>query len=349
LRALAVSDITRYPHLPDVPTFKELGYNVEMIIWFGMLAPKGTPKEVIDRLYGAQKKAFDENKLQPIIEKIGMIPFLRPPEEMDKIIQEDHELYTKAAKDAAAEDRPSVQIGDPFTEKLIIDATLEMAATGKVHSCKDLGAAGLAGASSEMCSSFGALIHAEKVHLREKGMRVAEIMLSESQERMLFAVNPKGLDKVLKIFDKYDLPYSVVGEVTSTGELVIKRDRKIVAHMKPELLADAPVILRKAKRPAYVTKLRKIPKPPSTSKAGTGKPRGLSGGEALAGMADVLARVEIDHVLGDVGGVVGDPLQTAADDDQVNSPGNGFGLGHHVGEQLPKNLIIQGIDLIVSV
>ena len=103
LRALAVSDVARYPYLPDVPTFKELGYNVEMIIWFGMMAPKGTPKEVIDRLYEAQKKAFDENKLQPIIEKIGMIPFLTSPQEMDKIVQENQERFTRIAKEANLE------------------------------------------------------------------------------------------------------------------------------------------------------------------------------------------------------------------------------------------------------
>jgi len=103
LRALAVSDVTRYPHLPNVPTFKELGYDVEMIIWFGMMAPKGTPKEVIDRLYEAQKKAFDENKLQPIIEKIGMIPFLTSPQEMDKIVQDNHERFTRIAKEANLE------------------------------------------------------------------------------------------------------------------------------------------------------------------------------------------------------------------------------------------------------
>jgi len=103
LRALAVSDVTRYPYLPEVPTFKELGYNVEMIIWFGMLAPKGTPNEVIDKLYAAQKKAFDENKLQPIIEKIGMIPFLTSPQEMDRIVQENQERFTRIAKEANLE------------------------------------------------------------------------------------------------------------------------------------------------------------------------------------------------------------------------------------------------------
>ncbi len=99
LKALAVSDTVRYKHLPDVPTFKELGYDVRVIIWFGMLAPKGTPKEIIEKLWNAQKKGFAENKLPPIIERIGMIPFLQPPEEMGKIIREDHELYTKAAKE----------------------------------------------------------------------------------------------------------------------------------------------------------------------------------------------------------------------------------------------------------
>jgi tripartite-type tricarboxylate transporter receptor subunit TctC len=99
LRALAVSDTVRYNSLPDVPTFKELGYEVRVIIWFGMLAPKGTPKEIINKLWNAQKKGFEENKLPPILERIGMIPFLRPPEEMDKIIREDHEMYTKAAKE----------------------------------------------------------------------------------------------------------------------------------------------------------------------------------------------------------------------------------------------------------
>ena len=99
LRALAVSDTVRYKYLSHVPTFKELGYDVRVIIWFGMLAPKGTPKEIIDKLWNAQKKGFEENKIPPITERIGMIPFLRPPEEMDKIIREDHELYTKAAKE----------------------------------------------------------------------------------------------------------------------------------------------------------------------------------------------------------------------------------------------------------
>jgi len=99
LRALVVSDTTRYKFLPDVPTFKELGYDIRVIIWFGLLAPKGTPKEIVDKLYRAQKKAFEDNKLQPIIENIGILPFLTTPEEMDKIVREDQALYTRAAKE----------------------------------------------------------------------------------------------------------------------------------------------------------------------------------------------------------------------------------------------------------
>ncbi len=77
-------------------------------------------------------------------------------------------------------------------EKLLIDAILAMAKTGKVLSCRDLGAAGLAGGSSEMAGTFGAVIHADRVHLRETGMTPREIMLAESQERMLVEVAPGG-------------------------------------------------------------------------------------------------------------------------------------------------------------
>lgn len=117
------------------------------------------------------------------------------------------------SEDAEASDRPSVQIGDPYTEKLLIEAVLEMAATGKVLSCRDLGAAGLAGASSEMCSTFGGLIWAEKVHQREKDMHPVEIMLAESQERMLLEVEPDDVPLMGQIAEKYDLSWSEVGEV----------------------------------------------------------------------------------------------------------------------------------------
>jgi len=164
-------------------------------------------------------------------------------------------------------DRPAVQIGDPFLKKIVIDATLEAIKTGYVHGLKDLGGGGLTCASSEMASKgrVGAEIYLEKMRLREDGMVPFEIMLSESQERMLFVIDPKGLDTVLKVFDKYDLPCSVIGKVASKKELIIKKEGKTVAHMKPQILAEAPVIYRKAEKPRYFAKLQKI-KPPTMPK-----------------------------------------------------------------------------------
>ncbi|HMK15597.1 MAG TPA: phosphoribosylformylglycinamidine synthase subunit PurL, partial [Methanomicrobiales archaeon] len=146
------------------------------------------------------------------------------------------------SEDSEAEDRPSVQIGDPFTEKLIIDAILEMAETGKLLSCKDLGAAGLAGASSEMCASFGALIHADRVHLREQGMTPPEIMLSESQERMLIEVEPADAPAMGAIAEKYDLGWSDIGEVITEPRYTVLFRGKTVADLPIQLLTgDAPL------------------------------------------------------------------------------------------------------------
>jgi phosphoribosylformylglycinamidine synthase len=156
------------------------------------------------------------------------------------------------SEDSEAEDRPSVQIGDPFTEKLIIDAILEMAETGKILSCKDLGAAGLAGASSEMSASFGALIHADRVHLREAGMTPPEIMLSESQERMLIEVEPVDVPAMGAIAEKYDLGWSDIGEVIPESRYVVRFRGKVVADLPIQLLTgDAPLCFWE-KRPAPV-------------------------------------------------------------------------------------------------
>jgi phosphoribosylformylglycinamidine synthase len=146
------------------------------------------------------------------------------------------------SEDSEAADRPSVQIGDPYTEKLIIDALLEMAATGKVLSCKDLGAAGLAGASSEMSSTFGAIIHADRVHLREPGMAPPEIMLSESQERMLIEVDPQDVAAMGAIAEKYDLGWSDIGEVIPESRYIVRFKGKVVADLPIQLLTgDAPL------------------------------------------------------------------------------------------------------------
>jgi phosphoribosylformylglycinamidine synthase len=145
------------------------------------------------------------------------------------------------AEDSEAQDRPSVQIGDPFTEKLLIEAILEMAETGKVRSCRDLGAAGLAGASSEMCSTFGGLIHADRVHQREPNMRPVEIMLAESQERMLVEVAPTDVPLVGGIAGKYDLKWSDIGEVIAEPRYIVRFHGRTVCDLPIDFLCgDAP-------------------------------------------------------------------------------------------------------------
>ncbi len=140
------------------------------------------------------------------------------------------------SEDSEAADRPSVQIGDPFTEKLLIEAVLAMAATGRVWSCRDLGAAGLAGASSEMCSSFGGHIQADRVHLREEGMHPVEIMLAESQERMLLEVAPEDVDEIGRIASAHDLRWSDIGEVITEPYYRVTFGDKTVCNLPIDLL-----------------------------------------------------------------------------------------------------------------
>lgn len=142
------------------------------------------------------------------------------------------------SEDSEASDRPSVQIGDPYTEKLLIEAILEMAATGRVLSCRDLGAAGLAGASSEMCSTFGGHIMAEKVHQREKDMHPVEIMLAESQERMLLEVAAEDVPLMGKIAEKYDLAWSEVGEVIEEPVYRVTFHGRVVCEIPIDLLVS---------------------------------------------------------------------------------------------------------------
>ena len=142
------------------------------------------------------------------------------------------------SEDSEAEDRPCVQVGDPYTEKLLIDATLEMAATGKIVACRDLGAAGLAGASSEMSSSYGARIEADSVHLRETGMNEVEIMLAESQERMLMEVAEEDIPALAAIMEKYSLKWRDIGEVIEEARYIVTFEGDVVCDLPIDLLVE---------------------------------------------------------------------------------------------------------------
>ncbi|MHA1835648.1 MAG: phosphoribosylformylglycinamidine synthase subunit PurL, partial [Candidatus Odinarchaeia archaeon] len=171
---------------------------------------------------------------------------------------------SRVLTEASEADRPAVQIGDPFTKKLIIEATLEAIKTGYVRGLKDLGGGGLTCASSEMSGSAGTGVelHIDNIHLREEEMVPYEIMISESQERMLFVIQPEGLEEVLKVFDKYEVPYRIVGKVTDTGFVAVYKNGKLVAKVPSKMLSDPPTVERKAKRPKYLDEIRNIPKPP---------------------------------------------------------------------------------------
>ena len=149
------------------------------------------------------------------------------------------------SEDAETEDRPAVQVGDPYAEKRLIEANEELVDAGLLRSARDLGAAGLGGASSELVAKggFGARIDLDRVHQREPNMNALEILLAESQERMCYEVRPDDVPAVEAIAEKYDLGCSVIGEVTE-GNYVCTFEgrgtdgRETVVDCDAEYLAD---------------------------------------------------------------------------------------------------------------
>jgi phosphoribosylformylglycinamidine (FGAM) synthase-like enzyme len=142
------------------------------------------------------------------------------------------------SEESEAADRPSVQIGDPYTEKLLIDATLEAVNKGYVLACRDLGAAGLSGASAEMCSTFGGRIILDAIPLRETGMTPKEILVSESQERMVLEVSPEHVNDVLDVAHKFDLNSAVIGEVIDSPRYVVLFHGRVVVDLPIKLLTE---------------------------------------------------------------------------------------------------------------
>lgn len=147
--------------------------------------------------------------------------------------------------------RPSVQVGDPFTGKKLIECTLELAARGLVVSVQDLGAAGLASSTSEMAASgsVGIELDLELVPLREQGMQPFEVMISESQERMAAIVEPGRLAEVEEVCARWQLPCTAIGRVTDDGQLRCRWEGEVVGDMPAEALTGAPRYPLAAKRP----------------------------------------------------------------------------------------------------
>ena len=146
---------------------------------------------------------------------------------------------TELAEETEA-DRPAVQVGDPFTEKLLLEACLELQDNEHIVGIQDLGAAGLTSASCEMAfrGGCGLELELERVHVREQGMIPVELMLSESQERMLVVVRPQGVEDVRRAFERWDLEASDIGMVVEGSNMVLSWHGEVVGEIPAAVLAD---------------------------------------------------------------------------------------------------------------
>jgi phosphoribosylformylglycinamidine synthase len=172
---------------------------------------------------------------------------------------------SKNITDESEGDWGAVQIGDPYLKKLIIEATLEAIRKGLVAGLKDLGAAGITCAISETADAggTGTEIDLEKIRIRESDMDPWEILVSESQERMFFVVKPENVKAIKAVFEKYELSYEELGQVTSTNKCVVKHKGKNIVDLPAHLLTEPPVANRTAEKPSYLDSLDRswIPTP----------------------------------------------------------------------------------------
>ncbi|HEY0547973.1 MAG TPA: phosphoribosylformylglycinamidine synthase subunit PurL, partial [Verrucomicrobiae bacterium] len=163
--------------------------------------------------------------------------------------------------ESAQQQRGAVQVGDPFMEKLVCEACLELLATGCVAGIQDMGAAGLTCSTCETAARAGTGIEIEldKVPQRVPNMTSYEIMLSESQERMLIIVKKGQEAEVKRIFDKWDLPWAEIGFVTDTGRMVVRHGGKVIADIPAKKIADeSPIYQRESRAPAYLAEVREF-------------------------------------------------------------------------------------------
>jgi phosphoribosylformylglycinamidine synthase II len=160
--------------------------------------------------------------------------------------------------------KSSVQVGDPFAGKILLEATLEVIASGFVVGVQDMGAAGITCSTSEMSArgNSGMIIDLDKIPLREKEMTPYEILLSESQERMLFIIKKGHEEEISNIFKKWDIEAEIIGTVEDQPNLTIRLNNEIVANLPAEPLvlggSGAPVYIRETQKPKYIEQCRKF-------------------------------------------------------------------------------------------
>lgn len=171
---------------------------------------------------------------------------------------------SKDINENSVNDLPSVQVGDPFQEKLLLEATLELINhTDAIVGMQDMGAAGITCSTCEMSAKgkHGMIINLDKVPTRQKNMKAWEILLSESQERMLIVVKKGKEQEVESIFTKWDIHCEIIGEVTDTGWIAYYKDGELAAHVPADSLVlggGAPVYEREYHEPEYIGKLQKF-------------------------------------------------------------------------------------------
>ena len=217
--------------------------------------------------------------------------------------------------DASADKRPTVQVGDPFTEKLLLEACLELMATDAIVAIQDMGAAGLTSSSVEMASrgGLGVELDLDQVPRRESAMTPYEIMLSESQERMLIILKP-GREAIARaIFEKWELDFAEIGRLTDTGRLVLT--------MQGEIAADMPVEPLVSQAPVYERPTAPTPKRPAIDAARLPQVAAMAALRKLVGCPDLASKrwvwEQYDHL------IMGNTVQRPGGDAAVIRIGDG--------------------------
>ena len=166
---------------------------------------------------------------------------------------------TASGDGGQASKRPSVQVGDPFMEKLLVECCLELYAKDLIEGIQDLGAAGIACATTELSAGGdgGMYVNLDDIPLRDPNLTPAEILMSESQERMMAVVTPANVEAFLGVCRKWDVEATVIGEVTGDGTLTMTWRGGTVVQIPPRTAADGPVYQRPMARPADLDALRK--------------------------------------------------------------------------------------------